>query len=1161
MAFKPTKSQKDAIYASSGTLVGAAAGSGKTAVLAERVVHLLTNENPISADRILVVTFMSAAAEEMRSRIEARLNKEFAANPDNKFIYSQKLKLNNAKICTIDSFCIDLVREHFDYFEISPDFKIGDDSSVKKISDSVLNEILNEEFEGGEPEFLALLNALCSRFDETDLKSAIIGLYDFSENLPFPKVWLKGLSKNLNREEYVAKIFSEAFGIINKKIKSALSKMNLALDKILSDDDLKDKYENLFLEEKDFYEKLLSISENEDWDKLYLLLDTFSYGRFSTSKNIDASLINALKDLRDSSKSLLNEIKGIVYGKKEEVAKQILSSLNLAVKLIELTARYSEKFNRRCLEANTLTFSQAEHFALNLLCENEGDEVKLTPLANDIVSRFDEVLVDEFQDINDMQDLLFNILSKNQKNLFVVGDVKQSIYKFRGSNPENFLRKQNSYVPLEEANSEDFKKIILENNFRSRKGICDYVNFVFSQIMNGEKSSVKYGRDEELVNSAVYPESRETETEVHYIDILSDEYSAAELEAQHIANLIKEYKQNGYISDNDSLKPANFSDFAIILRGLKSKGAIYAETLRKNGIPVKFSSVSSLDSSEVKIMLSLLTVIANPSRDIELVSVLMSPLFNFTADEIALIKADSKKGTMISAITKSALCGNKKAADFIDSLNSFRTASLTLGIGDLIDYLYDATCLPDVISALDQGRIRRDNLSKLYLKALEYEENSNSKNILRFIDYIESIKETETGSMPVGDAVTITTIHKSKGLQFPICIISDTLKRFSGEDTRKNLLSDIDYGVAFKYFDNQSNEKREALQFKVIKERMINSSYEEEMRLLYVAFTRAKEKLIIVNSSKKIDEKLENAAGVYSLSNNLEQYRTILEDSNSYFDWVLKTSVTHKEFSLANREFIDFGFADFNLKFVKIKSDEIEFFEDISTVTTEGVADIDLSNKIKDIISFKYPYEAVRNIISKSSVTAIAHKADTKDYSFTALPDFMSASGLSAAKRGTATHRFMQFCDFALAEKDVKAELDRLYEWEFISEAEHDAVDIDSVKKFFESSIYKRIKNSDYRREMRFITEIEAGRFDNSLPDNVKNEPVVIQGSVDLVFEENGKIIILDFKTDRVTDEERLKEAYSEQLNIYATACEQILGKQVSDCLLYSFKLGRTIKI
>ncbi len=1151
MAFNPTKSQSDAIFASSGTLVSAAAGSGKTAVLAERVVHLLTKENPISADRILVVTFMSAAAEEMRSRIEARLNKEFSKNPDNKFLYSQKLKLNNAKICTIDSFCIDLVREHFDYFEISPDFKIGDDSSVKKISDSVLGGILNQEFENGGSEFLALLNALCSRFDETDLKEAIIGLYNFSENLPFPKDWLNNLSKNLNEDEYVEKIFNEAFLIIKNKLKNALKKILLALSEISSDEDLKDKYEITFLEEKDFYEKLLSISNNEDWDKLYFSLDSFSFARWSTSKKLDAATLDALKELRDSAKSVLNDIKEIVYADKEEVKNQIISSLKLAVKLIELTREYSEKFYSACLENNILTFSQAEHFALQLLCKNENGEIKLTELSEDIISRFDEVLVDEFQDINDMQDLLFNILSKNEKNLFVVGDVKQSIYKFRGSNPENFLRKQNSYLPFENANSQDFKKIILGNNFRSRKGICDYVNFVFSQIMNGEKSSVKYGKDEELVNSAVYPENDIIETEVHYIDILSDDYSSAQFEAQHIANLIKDYKKNGFVSENDALKRPNYSDFAVILRGVKSKGAIYAETFRKNGIPVKFSSVSSFESSEVKIILSLLTVIANPSRDIELVSVLMSPLFNFTADELALIKANSKKENIITAVTKAALSGNEKANNFINSLNFFRTASVTLSLGDLIDYLYDKTSLPDIVSALPEGKIRRDNLLKLYLKALEYEENGYSKNILKFIDFIDSVKETESGSMPSGDAVTITTIHKSKGLQFPICIVSDTSKRFSGEDTRKNLLSDIDFGVAFRYFDNELNEKREALQFKVIKERTLSSSYEEEMRLLYVAFTRAKEKLIIVNSSKKTEEKLSKAFGVYSICKDKEQYRTFLEDSNSYFDWILKTTALFKN-DLSNSDFAAFKF---------VQSDNIDFFEEDFEIKDNGVADLNLSKKIREVISFKYPFEQVRSIASKSSVTAIAHKADSFEFSFNALPDFMSSSGLSAAKRGTATHRFMQFCDFSLAEKDVKAELDRLYEFEFISEAEHDAVDIESVEKFFRSDVYNRIKNSDYKREMRFITEIEAGRIDKTLPENVKNEPIVIQGSVDLLFEENGKIVILDFKTDRITDEEKLRQAYSEQLKIYATACEQILGKPIGECMLYSFKLGKTIKI
>ncbi len=1165
MAFNPTKSQINAINTDSGALVCAAAGSGKTAVLAERVARLLTGENPISADRILVVTFMSAAAEEMSQRIEKRLNAEFNDNPQNKFLYAQKLKLRSAKICTIDSFCIELVRENFDVFGIAPDFKVGDDTSVQKISEQVLSDILNNEFDENSPEFTALLNALCSRFDESDLKAAIINLYYFAQNLPFPQVWFNNLAKNIESDEYIADIISNAFSVIKEVLSDAHNKISMAISG-LTDEKIRDTFYPVLAADKAFISELLSAADEYDWNKLFLALSSYSFTRWPTLKNSNCAELLAAKNLRDAVKSDISALIGFMSGEDDLVIEDIKASLKLVKKLLQLAEEYSEKFTARCLKEGTLTFSQAEHYALELLCENVDNKIVLTPMAQQIVSRFDEVLVDEFQDINDMQDLLFNILSNNQKNLFVVGDVKQSIYGFRGSNPDNFLRKKNEYKPFETAAQSDFKKIILGNNFRSREGICTYINYLFSSVMYGESSSIQYTEEEILVPSATFPESDKTETEIHFIDIVGSENSATELEAQHTADIIKDYIENDFVTAEENnkkyLRKPQFSDFALILRGVKSKGRIFADIFAKNGIPVKFSADTSFDSAEVKILLSLLTVIANPTRDIELVSVLMSPLFNFSADELALIRAENKNVSFISALTSSALSGNAKAGSFIEKLNSLRTAAVTMGVADLIDYIFEETGLLYIISALPEGMARKENLISVYAKALEFEESSSSKNILKFVDYIRSLDAQDSAAVSKENAVTITTIHKSKGLQYPVCIIADTAKRFSGEDTRKNLLTDVDFGVGFKYFDNAMNEKKESLQFKIIKDRILKAAYQEEMRLLYVALTRAQEKLFIVNSAKKLEEKFQTAAGISALCEDEAELNRVISDSQSYFDWILKTSVIHPNFNLTAFEKRYIANTENKVAFELISSDDISFSPDLKLIDEKGSVDTVLAEAIKKNINYSYPFEAVKSIETKSSVAVVAHKADENDYSFTAIPDFMAASGMSPAKRGTATHRFMQFCDFVAAEKSVEAELERLYEWEFISEAERNAVDMPSVEAFFKSDIYRRIKNSQMvKREMRFITEMPAGRFDATLPEAVSGEPVIIQGSVDLVFEEDGKLVILDFKTDRITDEEKLKTAYAEQLNIYAAACAKIFEKPIGESLLYSFKLGKTVKI
>ncbi len=1168
MAFNPTSEQINAINASSGTLVSAAAGSGKTAVLAERVVRLLTCDNPISADRILVVTFMSAAAEEMRSRIDKLLNLQCVNQPNNKQFYEQKLKLKNAKICTIDSFCIELVRENFDILGIAPDFRVGEDSTLRKIKEISLAQVLNKEFEENSPEFIALLNALCSRFDEADLKDAIIEIYNYSQNLPFPLEWLNNIYNTIESNEFAAAIIKEAISEVLKTLNSAAEKLKKALVCAENDDELYSKIAPIIKSDLENINYLTGYAERFEWNELFAALSGVSYNRWPTFKKNDNPIRFAAKDLRDSAKSDVEAIKGLVYSDEAEIITDINDSLRLVKKLIGLTIDYTEVFSAACKNENFMTFSQAEHYALDLLCKKDGNELVLTENAADIIGRFDEVLVDEFQDINDMQDLLFRILSGDEKRLFAVGDVKQSIYGFRGSNPDNFLRKKNSYTPYAEACENDLKKIILGNNFRSREGICSYVNYLFSMVMNGDKSSIKYSDEELLHHTAEFPDNNDTETEIHFIDIEDNERSVTEYEAQDIADFINDYITNKKVSeqkgDDIYLRTPRYDDFAILLRGVRSKGPVFAKILEQNGIPVDFSAESAFDSIEVKILLSLLIIIANPTRDIELVSIMLSPLFNFTADMLAGYRINNKNTTFISAVSNAALNGDAAARSFIDKLNTFRTAAVTKGIGDLVDYLYEVTEFPNIVSALENGEARRNNLNALLTAAYEYQENQNGKNIINFVDYVKRLADEDYASASKGaeNAVKIMTIHKSKGLQFPVCVLADTGKRFSGEDNKKNIITDIDFGVGFRYFDIEANQKRESLHYKIIKRKMLQNTFEEEMRMAYVAATRAKEKLLIVNSCKRLDDVICNAASVSAVFNSVKDFRLITENATSYFDWYLNSSVIHPDFKLSGITPRLISDTDCKINFKKISSKNLA-----QTIIELDIKDniepnLDISKKIKENISFVYPFNDVKSIETKSSVAVVAHKADETDYSFTLMPDFLSKSGLSPAKRGTATHRFMQFADFTKAEISVSEELERLYEWEFISESERDAVDISVVEKFFKNDIYKRIKNSiKTEREMRFITEMPAGSLDADLPSSVHNEPVIIQGSVDLIFEEADGIVILDFKTDRVCDENKLMEAYSEQLEIYGKACEKIFEKPIKELLIYSFSMDKTINV
>lgn len=1167
MAFKPTIAQQNAINASAGTLVSAAAGSGKTAVLAERVVRLLSQENPISADRILVVTFMSEAAQEMRSRIEKRLNEECLAHPENKYLLAQKLKIRNAKISTIDSFCIELVREHFDALGIAPDFAVGDDIALSKIKDAALAEVLNREFEENDPLFIALLNALCSKFDEGDLKDAVTEIYNKTQNLPFPDEWLRNIIAKAKNDEFKSEILISALNRIEADFNKAIDYLKIANKAVESNITLAEKCCPVLLSDIGVFSDLIDSLHTLDWQFVFEKLNSVSFLRWPTIKNADSGIANAAKELRNKAKKIFESSKDLLYADKNKTLEDIEDSLSLTVKLLNIVLCFSEEFSKKCLQNNILTFSQAEHYALSLLCEYVDGKIILKNTAQDIINRFDEVLVDEFQDVNDMQDLLFRILSGDESRLFAVGDVKQSIYGFRGSNPANFLNKKQRYIPYEKAGENEFKKIILGNNFRSRKGICCYINYLFELLMNGEMSSIKYSRDEALVFSAKYPENFENNTEINFINITSKEKSVAQIEAEHIANFIKDYIKNHFVTDSASgeLRKPKFSDFAIILRGVKSKGGIFANTLKERGIPVNFSANSALDSSEIKIMLSLLTVIANPTRDIELISVMMSPIFSFSANELAEIRAISKNTSMISAVTAAALASNKKCKDFLDSLNSYRAAAVTMSIGELLDYLYESTGFLNIVSALEFGNERKGNLIFLENLANDFEKENATKNIVSFVDFIRKISQNDSNacvSKFSEDAVKITTIHKSKGLQYPICILADLSKTFSGEDSRKNLITDLKNGVSFRFFNNLQNIKIESVYFKNLKRELIKQNYDEELRLFYVALTRAKEKLLIVCSGTKMQEKIDNCSIISSFCNDIFEYRKIAQNSSSYFDWILYSSVVHPNFNLtsANQRLILSNDSDIDFKYNEFK--ECDDSSELENNENEFCADFKMADVIRNNIEYVYPFEAIKSVASKSSVAEIAHKAEIRDFSFTAIPDFLSKFGMAPAKRGTATHRFMQFADFQNAAKSVKEELDRLYEWEFISENERDAVDISAVQKFFDNEIYARItKSRNMQREMRFLTEIPVFELDNTVPETIRNEKVIVQGSVDCVFIENDELVILDFKTDRIKTAEDLTAAYSEQLNIYAKACAKIFELPIKQLLIYSFALSKTIEL
>lgn len=1167
MAFKPTVMQEKAIKTKGNVLVSAAAGSGKTAVLAERVINMLTDKNSsISADRLLIVTFTNAAAAEMRSRIEKRLYEEIQKNPDDTALQRQKYLLGNADICTIDSFCIKLVRENFEKCGIEPDFKTGDGSNQKSTCNAVMSKLIAEYFENPSNDFLRLLELTCCEYDEKKLTELIDRIYLYSQQLPFPENFIDGLltpySSDFSSGNYW---YDTAFSIAEKRIfavKTYAQKMAAAAPYV-------NKNAEKFVRYSEAAQKTVSQSENavksKNWNEFFDFLNELSFGKVPSADKGDP-FADSFKENNNSVKEIFKKLREIFYAPCADIKKEIEKNYGAVNLLTEIVKKYSERLFAAFCEENAFTFSNIEQLALNLLCEYADGEIAIRQEAVELCNRYDEVLVDEFQDVNDLQNMLFYVLSNRDERLFAVGDIKQSIYGFRGSNPDNFLFKKNSYVAIEDAKDSDPKKIFLSDNFRSRKGVCDAVNFLFSHLMAGQCGGIVYNSDEQLNAGGVFPESTAPEAELLVIDGLDDESNKTllETEGEKIAEyILSVIGQGNIITDGNSLRKAQFCDFAILLDIVRGKGDVIAQCLSNYGIPVSLGGDSFLESVEISTVMSLLQVIDNPKCDVELLSTMMSPVFAFSAEEMAQIRAIQKQGPLYSAVRAYSDSGDKKTADFINKLSEFRRDATVLTLDKLISKLIHSADILNEMSALAGGEVRRANLFKLIRFAKEYSERT-SGGIYGFIKYMNSLPDTAFKSASVSvneNAVRIMSMHNSKGLQFPVCIVANLASQINNKDSADRVLFSEKGGIAFKYYDEESQSDTELFGHIILSDAAQTKTVEEKIRLLYVAATRAVDRLCLVCSTKNLEEKLKKLSSQL-LDNEPYISREFLEKSRNMGDWILSCALIHPQGEKLCKYA---GIKAFNCESkADLKIDIINSFDNEHSTENRMTEkpceyDLQLAEGISENVGYIYPYEALRNLQSKASVSNIVHKAEGDRFAFCQMPEFMSGGKLTGSAKGTAMHHVMQFINFS-ADVDVASEIERLTEWKFITEQEAESCDIGEIDAFFKSDIYRRISASiSYRREMRFLTEIPANKIDSSLGADTKAAQIIVQGAIDLCFEENDGIVVLDFKTDRVNNMNELVSTYGEQLEIYSAAAQKIFSKPVKEKIIYSFSLGQSI--
>lgn len=1158
-----TESQQDAIAARRGTvLVAAAAGSGKTAVLVQRAIERLTDPaNPTSADRMLIVTFTKAAAAEMRARLEKRLHDMLRETPGDPHLRRQSILLSQAHIGTVDSFCAEMVREFFHLLDLSPDFKIVSDKQEEELVNAALNEVLQEAFEAGTVGRLA--DAFAGERDDRRLMEMVLTLYRFMQSHPFPERWLEEKVAMYFPGEEERKQLSPWERVILEYAREGISHcqglLARALEECKEDSAVEKAYAGALEKDRQAIAAMEQLAVAGEWDQLCQAVGAFAPARRGTLRGHDQdSLKERLEAFREEGKRTAKELEKYFSADREACAWETAQTAPLVKSLQELTLAFVQRYKEKKRAGNFLDYSDLEHEAIRLFLEEDGTP---TPAAKEVASRFDEIMIDEYQDINEVQDSLFRAVSKEGKNLFMVGDVKQSIYGFRRAMPEIFLRCREAFQKYDRQKDQYPASIVLDRNFRSRAEVTNTVNFVFSRLMTKAAGDMDYTEEDRLVCGAEYPPKAGCETELQWIS-RSGGVSAEEAEGAWIAGRIRELVEGGFtVWDKDGERPANYGDFCILLRSANQYAHAYAQQLQARGIPARASVAGGFfKAAEIGVMLSLLRVIDNPNQDIPLLSVLMSPLYGFTADDAARLRLESRDVPVYISLLRAAE-SDPRCKQVVEEIGRYRTVAATMASDAFLNYLYSKTGYPDMVLSMERGEERLANLRLLEKYARDYESSGyhGASGFVRFLDRLkQNNSDLQAAELPPEDrnAVAVMSIHKSKGLEFPVCIVAGCGRNFV-TDQRAEILLHPELGLGVKLRDRKRSARFTTTAREAIDLETARSSSAEELRILYVALTRAKEKLILVGSW----EDPYRTAGklALELTEQGPAPYTVRRGKNTA-QWLLLCALCHPDGADLRRETgapagcVSQGdYSPWKIGFSQYQPQEKETEQ---AQPAPEPPDQELYQRLVAQTSFTYPYQQAVEIPAKVAASKLASERDGSREITLSRPAWLGEQGMTPAERGTALHAFMQFADFAAAGKDPEKERERLVNMALLTPEQGEVVDLARVEKFLESPLGKRVLASpEVEKERRFTAVIPATMLGPEVGDH--GEEVILQGAVDCTFVEGGKLHIIDFKTDRVQDMEELWSRYETQLQLYGTAMEEVSGYQVGELILYSTWLNR----
>lgn len=1163
---KWTTEQNNAICARNrNILVSAAAGSGKTAVLVERVIRLITDkDNPVDVDRLLVVTFTNAAAQEMKARISSSLEKIIKNEPDNNNALRQMSLLPSAKICTIDAFCLNLVKDNFFKIGINQDFTLIDESEADIIANDALNNVLEEYFDKNDKEFLSLVELLSSPKDDKALMNSIKKLHNYIYAQPFPMKWLSEMVEFYNPDVDLKD--SVWYDVLISKLKDGLlcgkKLIESCFDLLDPSDELFEGYTNTLNDDLKVYDYLIS-SLNSDWNGIIEAFGNISFPRIASKRGytspVKADLTAKRKIYKDT---IIGDLKGLFCALSDDYKSDMETLYPVLKKLCEVVSAFDEEYLALKHERNGYTFSDIEHFAIGLLVsKNENGGVVKSQLAKDLEDGFYEILVDEYQDTNEAQDMLFKMLSNNH-NRFMVGDVKQSIYRFRLAMPFIFTSKKNKYEDYEEKNEFVDSRIILDKNFRSKKEICDYVNYVFSNFMTEKTGELNYDKSEYLNYGADY---KNNDVESAQIKILTGTSGKDfdKNEAIYIAKTIKKKVESGELiknkdstSEDDEYIPIQYGDFAILLRSTKSHIAQYNEVLTSFGIPVICDNSTNLfDNNEIKIILSLLKVIDNPMQDIPLLAVMMSPLYGFTAEEMAEIKLEQGSNTS-NLYTSVVNSKSDKVRRFLEEIESFSKIVVTMPVSSFIRYVCDFKSVYAFANALGNGEQRCRNINRFIEFANTFDASDNV-GLTSFMRYVDSVATSDRGiesaslNAAAENAVSIMSVHHSKGLEFPVVILAGTSKRYNTQDLSEKMLLNSFMGIGVKIHNENLLYQCNTIPYTVIKTLNKNALVSENLRVLYVAMTRAKEQFISFITVDNLESKIGGLAGKIA-DGYIDPF--LCESINSDGDILLMSALLHQNGSKL-RKYTDIDIKTktasypLNIEIIDSIDDIDEDEEEVKVLPNDNVV-LEIGKRL----SYKYDNDNLSIIPAKRTASSLDESVKNLDFFASSKPAFMNEDGLTPGEKGTAMHTFMQFCDYVGAKYDVELEIKRLLDKGFLNQKQADCLDIDALNHLFNSKFAERMFKADnIYREIKVSSFVNA----NEIEDTNSDEKILIQGIADCVFEEDGKLVLVDYKTDRVKSEKQLLSMYKNQISFYAKAVSKTLKKEVKEAVLYSFFLGK----